>query len=46
LVEAGVGGFAAGYTVARLRNRVLATYAVWLQRRAAARERRDLLDRL
>lgn len=46
LIEAGIGGFAAGYVVARLRNRVLALYAVWLQRRAATKARRDLLDRV
>ncbi|MFN8624528.1 MAG: NAD(P)/FAD-dependent oxidoreductase [Candidatus Binatia bacterium] len=46
LVEAGLGGFATGYVAAHLRNRALARYAVWLQRRAAAKARRDLLDRV
>lgn len=46
LVEAAASGFAVGYVVARLRNRVLGSYAVWLQRRAAAKARRHLLDRV
>ncbi|HEV8712237.1 MAG TPA: NAD(P)/FAD-dependent oxidoreductase [Candidatus Binatia bacterium] len=45
-VEAGVGGFTLGYLGACLRNWGMAAYAALLQRRAEARARRNLLDKV
>ncbi len=46
LVEAGVGGFAFGYTLAKLRNWGMSAYARMVKRRAEAAARRDLLDKV
>lgn len=44
VAEIAAGGFALGYTTARLRNRVLGGYAAWLRRRAERAAR--LLDEI
>ncbi len=46
LVEASLWGFVIGYSMAFFRNWSLTAYAWLLRRRAEARERRDLLDRI
>ncbi|MBI3796976.1 MAG: NAD(P)/FAD-dependent oxidoreductase [Deltaproteobacteria bacterium] len=46
LVEVGVGGFTLGSLGAWLRNWGLAAYVTLVQRRAEARARRDLLDKV
>lgn len=46
LVEAGLGGFLLGYGSATARNWGMSAYAHMVRRRAEARERRDLLDRV
>lgn len=46
LGEAGLGGFLLGYGSATARNWGMAAYAHLVRRRAEARERRDLLDRI
>ena len=46
LVEAGVAGFAFGYTLAKLRNWGMSAYARMVKRRAEAAARRDLLDKV
>lgn len=46
LIEAGVGGFLSGYLSASLRNWGMTAYALVVQRRAAAKARRYLLDQV
>ena len=46
LLEAGVGGFLSGYLSASLRNWSMTAYALVVQRRAAAKARRYLLDQV
>jgi len=46
LIEAGVGGFLSGYLSASLRNWGMTAYALVIQRRAAAKARRYLLDQM
>ena len=46
LIEAGVGGFLSGYLSASLRNWGMTAYALVIQRRAAAKARRYLLDQV
>ncbi len=46
LIEAGVGGFTLGYLGACLRNWGIAAYAALVRRRAEAKARRDLLDKV
>ena len=46
LIEAGVGGFLSGYLSASLRNWSMTAYALLIQRRAAAKARRYLLDQV
>jgi hypothetical protein len=45
-IAAGVGGGALGYVGAWLRNQGMAAYAVLVRRRAEAKARRDLLDKV
>jgi protoporphyrinogen oxidase len=45
-IEAGVGGFTLGYLGAWLRNWGIAAYAVLVRRRAEAKARRGLLDKV
>ncbi len=46
LIEAGIGGFTLGYLGACLRNWGIAAYAALVRRRAEAKARRDLLDKV
>jgi len=46
LIEAGVGGFTLGYLGAYLRNWGITAYAAVVRRRAEAKARRDLLDKV
>ncbi|MGH9934927.1 MAG: hypothetical protein ACREAM_01705 [Blastocatellia bacterium] len=45
-VEVGIGAFALGYLVAWGRNWLLAAYGYLVARRAEAKARRDLLDKI
>ena len=45
-LEAGMGGFALGYVGAWLRNWGMVAYATLVRRRAEAKARRDLLDKV
>jgi protoporphyrinogen oxidase len=46
LIESSLWGFVVGYSMAFFRNWSLSAYASLVRRRAEARERRDLLDRI
>ena len=46
MLQSGAGGFALGYTLAKLRNWGLRVYALVVRRRASARARRDMLGRI
>lgn len=46
LVQAGLGGFALGYLIARLRNFGMAAYSRLVQRRAQVEAERDVLDKV
>lgn len=46
LIEAGLGGFALGFLIARLRNGGMAAYSRLVQRRAQAEAEREVLDKV